>query len=551
MLIRPLSALSRITLASSLCIVSGCADVTAPDQAGGEEVEGTLTGERTSLEDFKRQTHVEGTDEYLVEQDILLDESDLEGWYDRHVVASGALSVYPNGVDLRQWNSTEKLDLTWCVSNDFDTDKDSIRQAMFQATADWERVADVQFRYLPSEDARCRTGSNLSGMIRINVQPDSTGSLGPKALAAANPRRGITVNMGNFKAFKNKTPVPPLSMTGLLRHELGHSLGFGHEHSNNPAESSVCRGSGPAPLNTALDTFSVMYYPQYVHEECTGRTARTDEFISMRDAEGAMRVYGSQSNLVIAGNTIYVRSRSSGDFFRFNGTGFQWVGGPGLQFVGVQSGVYALSPDGQQTYFLSNTGTSWTLVGTVQAGMIFPCSLSSACRTNRATGAVSMHNGNGGTAWTTIGGAGNRFVYGLGGLYAQSPDGTAIFKYSGNPNNWSLYSSWPAIEILGSTSGVYAVDSGTGALLRLNANNTLDVMGGAGSQFAGTSTGGLIGLSPDRAQLYEFFNNAWRFIGGPAKRIGRTYSGTVATINQNNQFCTAIPPNAFTCIGMP
>ncbi|WP_458576345.1 zinc metalloprotease [Aliamphritea spongicola] len=73
-------------------------------------------------------------------------------------------------------------------------------------------------------------------------------------------------------------------MVGILRHELGHVLGFRHEHTR--AESGTCfEDSEWTPL-TSYDPFSVMHYPQ-----CNGQ-GDWSLSITKQDAKGASCLYG-------------------------------------------------------------------------------------------------------------------------------------------------------------------------------------------------------------------------------------------------------------------
>jgi hypothetical protein len=97
----------------------------------------------------------------------------------------------------------------------------------------------------------------------------------------------LLMQYGLFPLFEapNATPV------GFLKHELGHILGFRHEHPWAPSQG----GCGEFPTESSLDTTgrrltaydqtSVMHYPW-----CNGITA-TDLTISVLDGMGARTVY--------------------------------------------------------------------------------------------------------------------------------------------------------------------------------------------------------------------------------------------------------------------
>jgi hypothetical protein len=531
-------------LASALIGVAGCSDVPSGAEQGpqGTDEQTTTHEKRTSFEAFKTQTYDPGLGAFLVEEDLVLDESALNQYYDEHVVDDGALAVFvsSSGVD-RVWNSSEKSNLTFCVSRDFGADYDRVLGAVLAATSSWENAIDVNFVHAARQDGSCTsTGSGVRVPVR-KANADAT------FLGASGPRGGVTLNLAKFDARRAADPGDPLTLAGVVRHELGHSLGFPHEHERVSQSNPNCLVSGGFRPLTDVDTQSVMFYPSYIHTECSGRSSRTDLFLSQRDVEGAMKVYGAQSNLVIAGDTIYVRQAGTGDFYRWTGSQFQFVGGPGRQFVGTQNGVFALTPAGDNTVFLANGDVGWISVGGA-AQQLFPCRWNRICR-SESTGDVSQLQGN---VWTNIGGPGKKFVYGdPAGLYAQSSDSTEVYQFTGT--DWRFFGQGPFTDIFPATYGVYVIAPESGDILHLRNADDLTPVGGPGAQFDGTSPSGLIGLAPDKSVVMEFNSGtgAWRQIGGPAKRIARMGNGTVVALSPTNDLCIAPNASDWTCVGQP
>jgi hypothetical protein len=80
-------------------------------------------------------------------------------------------------------------------------------------------------------------------------------------------------------------PDGALQLVGILRHELGHTLGWRHEHTR--PESGTCFEDNDWRPLTDYDRFSVMHYPQ-----CNGGGDWSLKLTHM-DKNGAACVYGA------------------------------------------------------------------------------------------------------------------------------------------------------------------------------------------------------------------------------------------------------------------
>jgi serine protease len=258
---------SVATLATALtgCVVG---DPTTSSTAG------------VSFEEFKAQTYREtfAGGSYIVNGDTpILDEKALyEFWQS---LQQGNLIVDNNGGTDSKWNDTEKLNLTYCVSNSFGTaNKAKIVEALRQATdLGWEVRANVNFTYVSAQDGNCTAGNNN---VVFNVNQVSGQPYLARAFFPNQPRssREVLVDVSSFD------PTLTWPLAHILSHELGHTLGFRHEHTR-PEAATCFEDNNWRPLTT-YDSASVMHYPQ-----CNGSSA--DLAFTAKDAAGSALLYGA------------------------------------------------------------------------------------------------------------------------------------------------------------------------------------------------------------------------------------------------------------------
>lgn len=223
-----------------------------------------------SFEDWKSSLPRLDTGAWLVEGDIPVYEE--AGLFEYYEVASG-LTVLNTG-DREIWPLHKKYNLTYCISNSFGVlAKSTVIAALGDAAAAWETVAEVNFYYDSSQDSSC---NNSNTNVLFNVR---AGTCDQDCLAASffpsAPRSQRELIIANILPSGNTT------LTGVLKHELGHVLGFRHEHIWDD-----CTGepTDNAEQLTTKDTNSVMYY-----RWCSGLDA--DQTISTRDRIAAACMY--------------------------------------------------------------------------------------------------------------------------------------------------------------------------------------------------------------------------------------------------------------------
>lgn len=216
---------------------------------------------------------------YIVDGDTPVEnEKKLREFYELNV-KQGQLIVHQNGSVDARWNDTQKLNLTYCVSHNFGTRYNTVVEAMAQATGAWMAAANVKFVHKSDQDATC-TSSNSNVLFDVNPV-NVNGEYLARAFFPDQSRstRNVLIDSTAFSTSGNP------NLGGILRHELGHSLGFRHEHTR--PESGTCFEDNNWRALTTYDSDSVMHYPQ-----CNG-TGDWTLTLTARDISGASSLYGN------------------------------------------------------------------------------------------------------------------------------------------------------------------------------------------------------------------------------------------------------------------
>jgi serine protease len=262
-----------LAVIASAVLATGCGVESSEDLDLGTTLDG-----RPSFAEFEAATYREPWDGgvYIVDGDTPIANHKLLREFYNQMYSPGALIVHQAGGADASWNSLQKAQLTYCVSDSFGALKDQLIAAMVEATDEgWELAANVDFVHVPEQDANC-TASN--DHVMFDVRPVRGAGYLARAFFPDQGRRSRNVIV-DLSSFSTSWPL-----SGILAHELGHALGFRHEHTR--PEAGRCFEDFNWRDLTPYDSTSVMHYPQ-----CNGTGQALT--ISDRDVVGAQALYGA------------------------------------------------------------------------------------------------------------------------------------------------------------------------------------------------------------------------------------------------------------------
>lgn len=230
---------------------------------------------------------------YVCEGDILIEESSigryLNSW--KHKNSDSSLKSKINGEfdnigNIIKWDSGYTLSYSIQKSS-FDNEQEYMQvvQNMINATKDWENTCNINFKYEKANDENLNSDNLLTlvtfAVVKTKIKSDVIASAFFPNDAVY--KRFLLIFPDYFSTLYNKT--------GVLRHEIGHIMGFRHEHIRTEAPLKCADLYGFEPKYNILkltdyDPNSVMHYL------CGNLAGNLELAITEKDKVGAQKLYG-------------------------------------------------------------------------------------------------------------------------------------------------------------------------------------------------------------------------------------------------------------------
>jgi hypothetical protein len=195
------------------------------------------------------------------------------------------------------WNAGSTVN--YCVQlRTFDSDQEyqNMVQMMADATAAWEKTCNIKFQHIEALDDTAPdvgppppvNGVGVTFTVRRAAQDKDAGNGGKVVASSFYPGDGPSIR--HLWLYPIYYAGQGFNQTGVLRHELGHVIGFRHEFARADTPPNACGLlEQPGIPLTQFDFQSVMIYPC---PQAGFSSQNPNMEITDLDRKGAQIIYG-------------------------------------------------------------------------------------------------------------------------------------------------------------------------------------------------------------------------------------------------------------------